>query len=80
MSSGGTGNSPSDTVVTEGGTYTFACEDDDCAEAAIMKQFFRVKTVRRWGVPTAGGGSMHTETKVSGWLVAYKPNGRFSCV
>lgn len=48
--------------------------------AQAEKTLYQVKTVRRWGVPTAGGGSMHTETKVSGWLVAYKPNGRFSCV
>lgn len=48
--------------------------------AQAEKTLYQVKTVRRWGVPTAGGGSMHTETKVSGWLAAYKPNGRFSCV
>ncbi len=41
---------------------------------------YQVRTVRRWGVPTIGGGSMHEETKVSGTLYAYKPNLRYSCV
>ena len=48
--------------------------------AQAEKTRYQVKTVRRWGVPTVGGGSMREETKVSGTLYAYKPNGRFSCV
>ncbi|WP_148272797.1 hypothetical protein [Microbacterium testaceum] len=48
--------------------------------AQADKTSYQVRTVRRWGVPTAGGGSMHEETKVSGTLYAYKPNLRYSCV
>lgn len=48
--------------------------------AQADKTSYQVRTVRRWGVPTVGGGSMHQETKVSGTLYAYKPNLRYSCV
>lgn len=47
--------------------------------AQAAKTTYRVKTIRHWGVPSAGGGSMHTETKTSGTLTAYKPNGKFTC-
>lgn len=47
--------------------------------AQAAKTTYQVQTVRRWGVPHVGGGSMHTETKTSGTLTAYKPNGKFTC-
>ena len=47
--------------------------------AQAAKTTYQVRTVRRWGVATAPGGSMKTETKTSGLLTAYKPNGKYTC-
>ena len=47
--------------------------------AQAAKTTYQVRTVRHRGVPTAGGGSMHTDTNTSGSLTAYKPNGKFTC-
>lgn len=66
-------------------TYSATCGINSGPGTATLyaqanKTTYQARTVRHWGVPNAGGGSMHTETKTSGTLAAYKPNGKFTCV
>lgn len=47
--------------------------------AQANKKTYRVQTTRHYGVVVAGSG-LKTQTKTSGLLTAFRPNGRYSCV